>query len=129
MSAPTPMQKPHLWWLTVPLLTLINQTCMKLLSEGMGDVPFGLDWLTTALSTPYMAGIVLSEILSFILWIRILSTIDVSRAAPLTAVAYVLILLTGWFAFDEPVLPLQLIGSALILVGVTLIGTATKPAE
>ena len=47
-----------------------------------------------------------------------------SKAFPLSAVSYILILCTGWFIFNEAILPLQLLGGTLILAGVWLIGTA-----
>ncbi len=66
----------------------------------------------------------LSEVLSFVLWMNVLSVVPLSKAFPITAVAYISIPLMSWTLFKEPVMPLQIIGSALILGGVWLIGSA-----
>lgn len=113
-------------WATIPLLTALNQCGMKLLAGYMGDTPLGGAWLARALITPWAAVILTCEILSFLLWMRVLAVTDVSRAVPLTAVGYTLILVTGWTFFHEPVLPLEIFGSALILGGVWLLGTAKQ---
>jgi drug/metabolite transporter (DMT)-like permease len=102
---------------------------MKLLSIHMDGASVSLAWLARALDTPWVLGIAFCEIASFVLWMRILATVNISRAVPLTAIAYVLILLMGWYGFHEPMLPLQIIGSCLILVGVSLIGTSDSSAN
>jgi drug/metabolite transporter (DMT)-like permease len=63
--------------------------------------------------------------LSFILWLKLLADTTISRAAPITAVAYFLILLMSWTVFREPIVPFQIVGSVLILAGVWLIATAS----
>ncbi len=113
-------------WIIVPVLSALNQACIKLLSERMAGTPFGWHWFFTALFTPYAVAVILLEAFGFILWLRILAHTGLSKAMPITATAYILILLLGWVAFGEPVLPLQIIGSALILTGVWMIGTATN---
>ena len=51
-----------------------------------------------------------------------------SRAFPLSAVSYILILTVSWLVFEESISLLQLIGSGLILAGVWLISTAGREA-
>ncbi len=114
------------WWLLVPLLTTLNQMAMKLLALAIGDVPFGPDWILAALHSPYLLMIVVCEVSSFVMWMNILAKVDVSKAVPLTGTAYVFILLLSWGVFHEFIMPLQFIGSMLILTGVWLIGTAEK---
>ena len=113
----------------MPVLTTASQACMKSLAAWMGDMPIGVEWFDRAAHTPYFWGIFVLEITNFVLWMRILSTVDLSRALPLSAIAYILILALGWFGFDEPILTLQIVGSALILAGVYLIGTAKVPVN
>jgi multidrug transporter EmrE-like cation transporter len=71
----------------------------------------------------------LSELLSFVLWLNVLTHVPLSKAFPITAVAYIAIELMSWTIFKEPVLPLQIIGSALILAGVWFINIASEEIE
>lgn len=108
-------------WLAIPALTTVSQSCIKLLALSMQDQPFGLAWLMQALHTPYTAGIILCESISFFLWLRILSHTNISKAFPITSLSYCLVLVVSWTYFREPVLTLDIIGSALILCGVWMI--------
>lgn len=115
-------------WVVIPLLTTINQACIKFLAERMHDVNFGPEWLVQALQSPWTAAILVCEIASFVLWLTILADTSISKATPITAIAYLLILGISWGLFHEPVLPLQIVGSVFILGGVWLIGTASSPS-
>lgn len=97
---------------------------MKLLATQMKDMPFSWGWLVQALQTPWIIGILVCETISFALWLIILSETSVSKATPITAIAYILILGMSWTLFKEAIMPLQIIGSTLILAGVWLISTA-----
>ena len=118
----------HLW-LVIPALTTMNQSFIKMLALQMKDMPFGWDWLLQATQTWWIAGILLCEILSFVLWISILASTSISKATPITAIAYIMILAVSWTIFKEPVKPMQVVGSMLILAGVWLIGTAEPKAK
>ena len=115
-----------IWWLMIPILTTLNQALMKALALQLGPEQISLAWVLKALHSPLLLGIVICEIAAFILWMRILANVPVSKAVPLSASAYILILLTSWFIFHEKIFLLQVIGGTFILGGVWLIGTASK---
>ena len=92
----------------------------------MNETSFGFAWLLEVIKTPWAIGILICEVLSFALWLTILSDTDISKATPVTAISYFAILLMSWVLFNEPVQLLQIIGSALILSGVWLIGSAAS---
>jgi drug/metabolite transporter (DMT)-like permease len=123
-----PRKSSYSLWLAIPVLTTLNQACIKLLAVQTKEISFGWEWMAQAAHTPWALGILLCEILSFALWLTILSSMDISKAAPITAVAYVAIMLMSWTVFDEPVMTLQIIGGVLIVAGVWCIGTASPPA-
>lgn len=116
----------HSLWIIIPVLTTLNQAFLKLLAARMQDKPFGWEWLAQAIQSPWMAGILVCEVMSFVLWLTILADTGISKATPITALAYISILGMSWTVFKEPVMPLQIIGSALILTGVWLISTASS---
>ena len=111
-------------WIAVPLLTVLAQTCMKLLATAWDG---GLNW-QGLLASPWVWGLLLCEAFSFVLWMRLLAVTPVGRALALTSISYLGILALGWFGFHEPMHPAQFIGSALILAGVWLLGTPAQPA-
>ena len=93
---------------------------MKLLAEYVA-----LDSWQQSLQSPYLVSIVFCEVISLFLWLRVLAVMPVSRAVPITAISYVLVLMLGWFGFQEPLYPAQLIGSFFILLGVRLLSTSS----
>ncbi|MFC1517562.1 EamA family transporter [Candidatus Margulisiibacteriota bacterium] len=58
---------------------------------------------------------------SSILWLIVLSRIELSFAYPLLSVGYILILIASWFFFKENVTLIRWSGVAVICIGVYLI--------
>ena len=121
-----PRKSSYFLWFAIPILTTLSQACMKLLAIQMKNIPFSWQWLGQAIGTPWTLGILGCETVSFVLWLTILSETSVSKATPITAISYILILGMSWTLFKEPIMPLQIIGSIFILAGVWLIGTASS---
>jgi multidrug transporter EmrE-like cation transporter len=111
-------------WIGLPLLSALFQASTKMLAAEMRHTPFSWSWLAQATHSPWAITVLLSEVLSFVLWLNVLTHVPLSKAFPITAVAYIAIELMSWTLFNEPVVPLQIIGSALILTGVWFIGSA-----
>ena len=121
------MKRDMILWLLFPLCCALYQLFIKLATATL-PADFGVAWLWQAIVTPWIWAALLSEIASFILWMCILSSHAISKAFPLSAISYLLILCIGWFGFNETILPLQLAGILLILAGVWLIATV-KPSK
>ena len=114
--------RPH--WLLIPLLIAINQVFIKLLARAMDTIPLGIEWVLHAFQSPWIYAIIFCESTSLILWMRILQEIDVSRAVPLTGMAYILILLIGWVFFKESIDLFQILGSLCVFTGIWFISTS-----
>lgn len=123
------MKNNIILWSLVPILSTLYQLSTKLVAHGMDGMDFGVSWLAQASTTPWMWVALTSELAAFVIWMRILSDHDLSKAFPLTAISYLLILSVSWFGFHETIVPLQLVGGALILSGVWMIGTANTPKK
>ena len=121
------MKANHLFWLGIPLLTTLSQLFIKLAAESITGS--GWEWLQNTATSPWMIATVCVEAASFAIWMRILAGFDLSKAFPLSAVSYILILAASRLVFHESISPLQLFGCALILVGVWLISTAGNAAS
>jgi drug/metabolite transporter (DMT)-like permease len=113
-------------WLAVPLLNTAQQILLK---RGAEEAAGGHgDWLLQILSSHWFLAAIAAEIACFAIWMMVLSELDISKAFPLSAISYVFIMAVAWFAFGEPLPPLQLAGSGLILIGIWCIATAA-PAD
>jgi len=112
-------------WIGLPVLSALFQASAKMLAAEMQHTPFSWSWLVQATHSPWAVVVLVSELLSFVLWLNVLTNVPLSKAFPITAVAYIAIELMSWTLFKEPVLPLQIIGSALILAGVWLVSIAS----
>ena len=116
------MKAGHFLWLGMPVLSTLSQLFIKLTSERLTGS--GWIWLENTLTSPWMIAVLGVEIALFFIWMRVLTELDLSKAYPLSAISYILILPTGWLVFGESISGLQLIGSGLILAGVWVISTA-----
>ncbi|CAB1243912.1 SMR family transporter [Clostridium sp. MT-14] len=69
---------------------------------------------------PVMCGIV-SYGLSFLLWIKILSKVELSYAYPMVSLGYIIIMLFSYFIFKENITLMRILGVGFIIVGVILV--------
>ncbi|MCR1933975.1 SMR family transporter [Clostridium tepidum] len=69
---------------------------------------------------PVMAGII-SYGVSFLLWIKVLSKVELSYAYPMVSLGYVLIMIFSYFFFKENITPIRILGVAFIMIGVILV--------
>jgi len=113
------------------LLGVVGQVLLK---KGINEVaiahpPLFNLIIQSLLNPPVIAGFLLYGI-SAILWIIVLSRVDLSVAYPTISVGYVLILLFSWFYLKEPLNWGRVVGVLLISAGVILLGwkpTLHKP--
>ncbi|WP_082453699.1 EamA family transporter [Rhizobium sp. Leaf262] len=120
------MSSIRLSWLAVPVLNTLFQIFIKRGAEDMGETGGMWHRLACALQSHWVLAAIAVEVICFFLWMNILSELDLSKAFPLSAVSYVLVIASGWLIFGEPIVTLQVIGSILILTGVWLIAIAEK---
>ena len=59
--------------------------------------------------------------LGFVLWVLILSKVQLSIAAPIMSLGYVFIMLSSYLLFREPITGVKIAGVISILLGVVLI--------
>ncbi len=120
MSAP----KMPLWPLLIlqPLSVVAYQYLAKALGEGLGaGTPAQICAHMT--SSPLFWALILIEGVGLVVWLAILSRIDLARAFPLTAISYCLVMAVSLLVFHETVDAFTVAGSLLILVGIGLLAT------
>ena len=113
----------------MPLLGAGYQVAAKATAMRLAPIPFGPAWFARLVVLPSAALLLLLEVLSFAVWMRVLATMKLSAAFPLTAVGYVMSVGAGWLVFHEPARPLQILGSGAILSGIWLLGRTPKGAQ
>jgi drug/metabolite transporter (DMT)-like permease len=104
------------------LLAVGAQTLMKLAivrSGGMPVLEIGIAGLIRKfMSVPYIFVSFGLYALSAVLWLEVLSKLDLSVAFPMVSLTYVATLFVGRFLFDEPVSLYRVFGVLLICSGV-----------
>lgn len=105
------------------LLGVGGQLSMKQGSNVVGSINFSepLQFLLSAFMNIYVVGGLFLYFLSSLIWIVVLSRVDLSFAYPLISIGYILVLLLSAFLFKEKVLPIHYGGVLLIVIGVFLI--------
>ena len=115
--------------LLIALLLLFDtfaQLAFKIAVTQLGEFPtqnISVIWyyclqLATNL---YVIGGVLALILALFTWLTLISKVDLSFAHPMTSLAYATIPLAGTFFLNEPLHWPQMVGIALIVIGVIVI--------
>ena len=80
----------------------------------------GGSWLLEVARLPTMWVAVALYAGATLLWVRILTSIPLSRAYPFAALAFVLVPAAGYLFFNEPITLRYALGTALIVVGVAV---------
>jgi predicted N-acyltransferase len=101
----------------------MSQIAFKYAGEHTGEFTFSLQWFTLALGSAWLWVSVASHIGEFILWMTILSKSALSSAFATTAVLFIVIMLASRVLFAEPLGWSKLFGSAVILIGILMLGS------
>lgn len=109
-------------WLLMPLLGLGNQYLAVRTAQALEGAAPGWAWIAAAVRIPFVQAWAGLELVTFVIWMGVLTRLKLSAAFPMTALGYVLILGMGWILFGEAMTRWQLVGSGAILLGVWLLG-------
>jgi multidrug transporter EmrE-like cation transporter len=109
--------------LTAVLMGAAGQVIMKKGMLAYGEVSAGSVWreLIPILKVPFVSLGLLCYALSAVLWIAVVSKIDLSLAYPMVSVAYVAVFVASWLLFGEKISALRVAGLVLIVAGVLVI--------
>lgn len=97
------------------------QIAMKLGGDDLTTTPFGLNWLTTALTDPAVLVAVGCYMTSFLIWMLILRSTRLSVAFPLSSLVFVGVLLGSWLGLGEHISWLHWVGVLIIIGGIALL--------
>jgi undecaprenyl phosphate-alpha-L-ara4N flippase subunit ArnE len=109
--------------LAFPVAIALGQIFFKRAATQVGSGSGG-EWLLALARVPTMWWAIFLYAASTLLWVRILTTMPLSRAYPFVALAFVLVPAAGYAFFKEPVSHGQMLGIALIIAGVVVAARA-----
>jgi len=107
---------------------LLNAAAQLFLKQGMRKIGyfgfrlgnFGRIFLATA-GSPYILAGLACYVVSVVVWLLVLSRVEVSYAYPLLSIGYIVTAFAGWYYFSESIGAIRWAGIGLICVGVVLI--------
>jgi drug/metabolite transporter (DMT)-like permease len=106
-------------------LGAVGQFLLKVGVNKTGGLVFTRDrLLDTALKVgtqPFIVVGILLFVLSMVVWLAVLSKMELSRAYPMVSISYVLVALMAKFILGEQLGLTRVAGIAVILVGVVLV--------
>ena len=107
------------------LLNALAQLTLKQGMRSIGHFSFSIEnlmkmALTIGLNPFVLAGLA-CYVISVVIWLLVLSRVEVSFAYPLLSVGYIVIALAGWLLFDEAMDLTRWSGIGIICCGVWLI--------
>jgi len=115
----------------IPLILfaiLLNTLAQLALKAGMGRIGyFAFSWnnltsisLQVATNPFILAGLV-CYVLSVVIWLLVLSRVDVGVAYPMISLGYIATALAAYFLFGEHLTAMRITGIMVIMVGVYLV--------
>ena len=112
------------------LIGTCSQLLMKKGVESMGGVHLTNTQITVEIikifTNPYIIIGLFAIGISSLVWLHVLSKLDLSFAYPFVSISYIIIIFFGWLVFHEAVSALRVAGVAFIGAGVVLISRSEE---
>lgn len=106
-------------------LAVVGQLLLKIGMLRVGRFSLNISTIvqqyTRILLNPLVVAGIVGFALSMLVWLYVLSRLELSVAYPFVALNYVLILFASHFLLKETITPLKIMGVAVIVIGVYLI--------
>lgn len=107
---------------------LLNAGAQLLLKAGMGQIGhFEFSWanafpiaLKVLVNPPILTGLSM-YVMSVVVWLLVLSRVQVSFAYPMLSIGYVVNAIAAYYLFGEPLTSVRLFGIFIIIAGVYLV--------
>lgn len=98
------------------------QISLKLAGRETGAFDFSLAMFRRALATPWLWVAIGCYIGAFLAWMTILRKSTLAAAFTTSALVFVAVMIASWLVFREHIGWPQLLGSAIIVAGILMIG-------
>lgn len=119
-------------FMLILLGVLLNAAAQIMLKSGMNQighfdfnmhnlVPIGFKVMGNA---PIISGLAM-YVFSVVVWLLVLSRVQVSYAYPMLSIGYVVNALAAYYLFDEPLSSMRVLGIFVIIAGVYLVAKSS----
>lgn len=103
------------------VITVFAQIALKTGMSQQTQLALNLKTAQNVFLNPFVFGGIFSYGVAMILWLIVLSKLELSKAYPSLALGYVLVVLVSYFFLKEPLTLGKVLGSILICIGVILV--------
>jgi drug/metabolite transporter (DMT)-like permease len=109
-------------WGVLLVLETLCQISLKLAGRRTGAFDFSAAAFRLALGVPWLWVAIGCYVGAFLAWMTILRESTLSSAFTTSALVFVAVMCASWLVFGEHIGVLQLLGSAIIVGGILLLG-------
>jgi len=115
--------------LSAPLIGTVGQLLLKYVMTDIGPIGMQssrspMSIVLRLLSNPLFVAAVALYCIGFVVWLIVLSKLDLSFAYPLLALSYCLVPALSQYYFGEHVSPVRWLGIGIICLGVGVVGVS-----
>ena len=114
-------------WAAYLALDTGSQLSFKWAADAAGTAALDRDWLLRALGAPGLWLGIACYVGTLLVWLRVLARMQLSRAFPMSGLAYITVPLLAIVLFGESLTFLEATGIAAICAGVALLATEPGP--
>lgn len=108
--------------LTGVFLNTVAQLCLKQGMTSIGGISLTMTgffaMLENVFANMFVLGGLVCYVLSFIVWLAVLSRVEVSLAYPMLSAGYIVTAFAGWYLWGEALTCSKMLGIGLICSGV-----------
>lgn len=115
-------------WAGLLTIETLGQVALKLAGSRVGVFELDAVSIHAALATPWLWLGLACYLGQFAIWMTILERSALSAAFPASAIVLVTVMLASWRVFNDPMGWEKLLGAAIIVVGILLVGSGVHPA-
>ena len=129
MNAARMRPRPGLAWSVLLGCETLCQISLKNAGLANTNFDFSVGAFGHALATPWLWVAISCYISAFLAWMTILRKSTLSAAFATSAIVFVAVMLASWWVFGEHIGTLQMLGSAVIVGGILLLGADDATAH
>jgi len=115
-------------WAALLAIETLGQVSLKVAGARVGAFELDAAHILSALATPWLWVGLACYLGAFAVWMGILEKTALSAAFPVTAITFVTVMVASWAILGESMGRDKLLGSAIIVAGILLLGGDTNPA-
>lgn len=115
-------------WVALLAIETLGQVAIRYAGIAVGEFELTRPSILRAVTTPWLWLGLACYLAQFGVWMNILEKSALSSAFPTSAIVFVAIMVASWAVFNDPMGWDKILGSAIIVAGILLLGGDAQPA-